>query len=190
MKHQAGQYYHIYNRGVNHQKIFGGRENYLFLLVKFKKYIPNYDLTMIAYCLMPNHYHFLIRANKDDQLSPFLQILFNCYTQAYNRQQNRTGTLFEGGAQYRLVDSTEYVLQLSRYIHLNPVSAGLVRLPEDWEFSNYREWIGIRNGTLVDLNFVRDFYPDLKSYAAFVRSDQPEEMRNNVSDYVIEKESK
>jgi REP element-mobilizing transposase RayT len=187
MLHQAGQYYHIYNRGVIHQKIFASRENYLYLLGKIKKYIPNYDLTMIAYCLMPNHYHFLIRVNKDDQLSPFLQILFNGYTQAYNRQQNRTGTLFEGGVQYRFVDTTEYVLQLSRYIHLNPVSAGLVRRPEDWEFSNYQEWIGIRNGTLVDLNFVRDFYPDLKSYASFVRSDLSEEMRKNVADYVIEK---
>ena len=187
MKHQAGQYFHIYNRGVIHQKIFDSHENYLFLLRKIKKYIPNYDLTFIAYCLMPNHYHFLIRVNEDDQLSPFLQILFNSYTQAYNCQQNRSGTLFEGGAQYRLVDTTEYVLQLSRYIHLNPVSAGLVRLPEEWEFSNYREWIGTRNGTLVDLNFVRDFYPDLRSYAAFVHDDLPEEMRKNVSAYVIEK---
>ena len=187
MQHQAGQYYHVYNRGVIHQNIFANRENYLFLLGKIKKYLPNYNLTFIAYCLMPNHYHFLIRVNEDDRLSPFLQILFNSYTQAYNRQQDRTGTLFEGGAQYRLVDTTEYVLQLSRYIHLNPVSAGLVRQPEDWEFSNYSEWIGMRNGTLVDLNFVRDFYPDLKSYAAFVRSELPEETKKNVSAYVIEK---
>jgi REP element-mobilizing transposase RayT len=189
MKHQAGQYYHIYNRGVTHQKIFGKRGNYTFLIRTIQKYLSFYDLTFIAYCLMPNHYHFLIRVNADDQLSPFVQRLFNAYSQAYNRQQDRTGTLFEGRAQYRLVDTTEYVLQLARYIHLNPVSAGLAKLPEEWEFSNYREWIGIRNGKLVDLNFVRDFYPDLKSYAAFVHSELPEDLREKVSAFVIEREN-
>ena len=161
MKHQTGQYNHIYNRGASRQKIFSNHENYIFLLRKIKKYLPDYDLDFITYCLMPNHYHFLIRVNADNQLSPFLQRLFNGYSQAYNRQQNRSGTLFEGRAQYRLVDTTKYVLQLSKYVHLNPVSAGLVQRPEEWEFSNYREWIGIRNGSLVDLDFVRDFYPNL-----------------------------
>jgi putative transposase len=188
MKHQAGQYYHVYNRGVAHQKIFSSPENYLFLLRTIKKYLPGYDLTFIAYCLMPNHYHFLIRVNLDDQLSPFLQVVFNSYSQAYNRQEKRTGTLFEGRAQYRLVDTTDYVLQLARYIHLNPVSAGLVRHAEDWDFSNYREWIGSRNGTLVDPGFVKDFYPDLRSYAGFVHSELPEHLSDEMAGYVIEKE--
>jgi putative transposase len=186
MKNQAGQYYHIYNRGVARQNIFANRENYIFLLETIKKCLKVYDLTFISYCLMTNHYHFLIRANADDQLSPFLQRLFNTYSQAYNRQQNRTGTLFEGRAQYRLVDTTKYVLQLSKYIHLNPVSAGLVRLPEEWEFSNYREWIGIRSGSLVDLEFIRSFYPNLKDYAAFVHSEPPEDIRMITSRYIIE----
>jgi hypothetical protein len=64
-----------------------------------------------------------------------------------------------------------------------------VRLPEEWEFSNYREWIGIRNGTLVDLNFVRDFYPNLRGYADFVHEELTEDLRRKVSVYVIEQES-
>jgi putative transposase len=186
MKHQAGQYYHVYNRGVAHQNIFANSENYIFLLSTIKKYLSDYDLTFISYCLMPTHYHFLIRVNTDNELSPFLQRLFNCYTQAYNRQQNRTGTLFEGRAQYRFVDTTEYVLQLSRYIHLNPIAAGLVHLPEEWEYSNYREWIGLRKGNLVDLEFVRNFFPIQKDYAAFVHSDLPEDLKVKVSAFAIE----
>ena len=188
MNSQTGQYYHVYNRGTAHKNIFANHENYIFLLETVKKYLKIYDLTFIAYCLMPNHYHFLIRVNAGDQISPFLQRLFNSYSQAYNRQQNRSGTLFEGRAQYRLVDTTKYVLQLSKYIHLNPVSAGLVRLPEEWEFSNYREWIGIRNGKLVDLDFIRSFYPILSDYAAFVHSEMPEDIRMITSRFTIEEE--
>jgi putative transposase len=188
MNHQTGQYYHVYNRGVGRQNIFANHKNYIFLLETIKKYLKVYDLTFIAYCLMPNHYHFLIRVNAGDQLSPFLQRLFNSYSQAYNRQQNRSGTLFEGRAQFRLVDTTKYVLQLSKYIHLNPVSAGLVRLSEEWEFSNYREWIGIRNGSLVDLEFVRRFYPNLEDYAAFVQTEPQEDLKMITSRFTIEGE--
>lgn len=188
MNNHAGQYYHVYNRGVAHTKIFANPENYVFLLETIKKHLKIYDLTFIAYCLMPTHYHFLVRENMEDQLSPFLQRLFNSYSQAYNRQQNRTGTLFEGRPQHRLVDTTKYVLQLSRYIHLNPVSAGLVRLPEEWEFSNYREWIGIRKGSLVDLNFVRYFYPNLKDYAAFVQSEPPKDIKMITRRYIFEED--
>jgi REP element-mobilizing transposase RayT len=186
MKHYAGQYYHIYNRGVAHQPIFLKKDNYLFLLRSIIEFLPDYHLSFIAYCLMPNHYHFLIRVNGDDQLSPFLQRLFNRYTQALNKQQNRTGTLFESRAQYRLVDTNEYVLQLARYIHLNPVRAGLVSHPQDWEFSNYREWAGTRNGVLVDMEFVKSFFPKPQEYEAFVLADLSEEIEQKVAGYVIE----
>ena len=187
MKHHAGQYYHVYNRGVAHQTIFLTKDNYLFLMRSIKEFLPDYKLSFIAYCLLPNYYHFLIRVNADDQLSPFLQRLFNRYTQAFNKQQSRTGTLFEGRAQCKLVDTNEYVLQLARYIHLNPVHAGLAIHPQDWEFSNFREWAGTRNGALVDNEFVRDFFPKPKEYEAFVLADISEEMEQKVTGYVIER---
>ena len=150
MKHYAGQYYHVYNRGVNRQRIFASEENYNFLLRRLKQFLPFYHIGLIAYSLMPNHYHFLIEVFEDGCLAPFIQRLFNSYSQAFNRQQNRTGTLFEGRAKSILVDKSEYVYALVRYIHLNPVVAGLVSTPEEWRFSNYLEWIDARNDGAFD----------------------------------------
>lgn len=147
MKHISGQYYHIYNRGVEKRNIFASDENYRFLLRRIKEFLPDYPIIFIVYCLMPNHYHFLFRAEKDGDISPFLQRLFNSYTQAFNKQENRSGTLFEGRAKSKIIDETSYLFQIARYIHLNPVLAGLVKKPEQWLYSNYREFIGLRQGT-------------------------------------------
>ena len=108
------------------------RGNYIFLLRRIKLYLDDYALSMIAYCLMPNHYHFLLRPDDDDVLSQFIQRLFNSYTQSFNRQQGRSGTLFEGRAKSVLVDTNEYIVHLCHYIHLNPITAGLTQQPGNW----------------------------------------------------------
>lgn len=97
MRHLAGQFFHVYNRGVNRQQIFACEENYLFLLRQIKAFLPNYAISIIAYCLMPNHYHFLIRVEIDGALSPFIQRLFNSYSQAFNKQQGRKRTVIVDG---------------------------------------------------------------------------------------------
>jgi hypothetical protein len=120
---------------------------------------------------MPNHYHFLIYPLEDGILSRFIQRLFNSYTQAFNKQQKRSGTLFEGRAESVLVATDEYILHLCRYIHLNPVSAKLVAHPGDWPYSNYLEWVKKREGTLVDREFVNGFFQSSKDYENFVLSE-------------------
>lgn len=145
--HLADHYYHVYNRGCNRERIFANDGNYLFLLRRAKTYLDQVPLTVIAYCLMPNHYHLLLRPEEDGVVAPFIQRLFNSYSQAFNKQQRRSGTLFQGRAQTVLVDSDEYVLHLCRYIHLNPVHAGLVPHPGRWPYSNFLEWVERRNGT-------------------------------------------
>jgi putative transposase len=87
MKYTAGHYYHVYNRGVGKQRIFVQNENYHFLLHQIDRYLPIYSISLIAYCLMPNHYHMLIYAKQDGAPGPFIQRLFNSYTQAFNLQQ-------------------------------------------------------------------------------------------------------
>ena len=169
--HLADHYYHVYNRGCNRQPVFVDEDNYVFLLRRAKSYLADYPLNIIAYCLMPNHYHLLLRPEEDWALSRFIQRLFNSYTQAFNRQQGRSGTLFEGRARSLLVDTDEYVLHLCRYLHLNPVKAGLVGHPNEWPYSNYLEWVGRRGGTLIDRGFVQEYFPDPTDYEAFVMSD-------------------
>ena len=184
--YRPGHYYHIYNRGCNRQKIFANHGNYIFLLERINKYLAHYPVTVIAYCLMPNHYHLLLRPESEDTLSPFIQRLFNSYTQAFNKQQNRTGTLFEGRARNRLVDSLEYVLHLCRYIHLNPVTAGLVSQPDEWIYSNYPEWVEKRDGILVDRQFIRQYFPTPADYREFVLDAIPHDLEQKLQPYYLE----
>jgi REP element-mobilizing transposase RayT len=101
---------------------------------------------VITYVLMPNHYHLLIQA-RTDSLSHAMQLFGISYTKAINKRFQRTGVLLQGAFQAKLVDRDNYLLHLSRYIHLNPVRAGLVQHPEDWNYSSYRDYVGLRNGT-------------------------------------------
>lgn len=170
-----GQYYHLYNRGAGKGKIFFNAGNYLYLLRLVKEYAPKFGVAVIAYCLMPNHYHFLFRQETEVLLSKFMQVVFNAYVQALNIQQGRTGTLFEGRFKHKRVDQWEYLMALCRYIHRNPVKAGLVTKPEDWAYSNYREWIGLRDGALVDREFVQDHFSSADEYVQFVNDVEDEE---------------
>ena len=184
--HLAGHYYHVYNRGCNREDIFANDGNYMFLLRRAKSILADYPLTVIAYCLMPNHYHFLLRPEKGGALSPFIQRLFNSYTQAFNRQQRRSGTLFEGRAKSVLVDTDEYILHLCRYIHLNPVKAELVVRPEEWPYSNYLEWVERRGGTLVDRAFVRGYFPTAADYETFVMSEVDPLLEHRLQAYYLD----
>jgi hypothetical protein len=112
--------------------------------------------------------------------------LFNSYSQAFNRQQSRTGTLFEGRAKSIHVDKSEYVYALVRYIHLNPVIGGLVTRPEDWQFSNYLEWIDARNNGMFDPKFRELFFSTPHEYKDFVASDIPEALARKLSKYYLD----
>jgi REP element-mobilizing transposase RayT len=186
MKHYAGHYYHVYNRGVNRQPIFAREENYHFLLRRIKQYLSSYPIYIVAYVLMPNHYHLLIEVDGDDALSPFCQRLFNSYSQAFNRQQNRSGTLFEGRAKSILVDNSSYVYALTRYIHLNPVVAGLSKSPGDWHFSNYLDWVGVRNDDLFNPKFRDMFFSSPEEYKEFVVADIPQAIERKLAKYYFD----
>lgn len=170
----SGHYYHVYNRGAGRGLLFFNSGNYEYCLRLVKRYHQRYGVTVIAYCLMPNHYHFLLRQETDQPISKFINVPFNAYTQAVNRHHYRTGTLFEGRFRHVLVDREEYLVHLCRYIHLNPVKAKLVTQPEDWSYSNYLEWVGRRAGTLKDELFVRDRFSNLEEYQRFVADWQDE----------------
>ena len=164
------QLYHIFNQGNNKQKVFFTRSNYYYFQQKIKLFVSPFA-DIIAYCLMPTHYHFLIRENGFDQISAFIQRLFNSYTQAFDRQNERKGKLLDKKPANKLVDSDEYVLQLSRYIHLNPVRAKLVLHPKDLKFSNYLEWIGARANWLLNSKFVKAYFQNPQEYEEFVLSE-------------------
>jgi REP element-mobilizing transposase RayT len=163
MQFKVDDLYHIYNRGNNKQPIFFNRKNYLYFLKKVRSHI--YPLCeILAWCLMPNHFHFLINANEDsvklikeqpieiNALTEGFRLLLSGYTQGINRQENRTGNLFQQKTKLRCIakGSENYGYAAFNYIHQNPVAANLVSNLEDWEFSSFADYAGIRNGQLCN----------------------------------------
>ncbi len=165
----ADRYYHIYDCGNNFQPIFFETENYRFFLRQLRRYLVPHALEIIAYCLMPTHYHILARSLTDD-LSTYMQPFVLSYTKAINKRHGRAGALFQGRFKVIHVNRETYLLHLSRYIHLNPVSARLVQRPEDWEFSSYRDFVGLRMGTLPKPEVVLAQFSSPDGYRSFVEA--------------------
>jgi len=160
--------YHIYNRGAHRNSIFVEEDNYLFVLQKMRQYSEKYHITILAYVLLPNHYHLLLRQDGDAPARYLPQYTFNAYTKAFNKRYEHSGTLFQGPFHAIEVTNEPYLLNLIRYIHANPVLHGLVDDPGMWPYSNYLEWAGERDGTLVDRAFVTEYFPAPADYRAFV----------------------
>jgi putative transposase len=165
------QFYHFYNRGAHRISIFREPENYLFVLRKMKEYAIKFQLAIIAYVLMPNHYHLLVRQDGEQQAGLLPRYVFNSYSKAYNKRYEHSGTLFEGNYKVKPILHSKHLLHLCRYIHGNPVKDGLVADPADWDYSNYLEWIGERDGSLFDPEFVRANFTSPTLYRDFVIHD-------------------
>jgi REP element-mobilizing transposase RayT len=171
----AGQYYHVYNRGVNFEQIFFIQENWQYFLRRLRRFFDPSNVEMVAYCLMPNHYHLLVYLKTNDFSRKVMHPFSISYTKAINKQQGRVGPLFQGPFQAKQVDQDAYLLHLTRYIHLNPVQDGLVTNPVEWEYSSYRNYIGLRKDAIVHADIILEQFTIPKEYADFVCSElEPE----------------
>ena len=155
--------YHIYNQGNNQETLFLKNENYLQFLVLFRKFVSPY-CKVLAYCLMPNHFHFLIHATNESEkairignidlceLSNGFRLLQSSYTTYFNKQYERSGSLFRQKAKSKsMADGDKhYGFTAFQYIHQNPLKAGIVSRMEDWLYSSYTDYMQLRNGTLCD----------------------------------------
>ena len=178
-----GYIYHILNRGNEKQNIFFERENYLFFLRRLRHYIAKFDVILIAYCLMPNHFHLCAKETAKDGISKVMLGLQTSYAKAINKRIGRVGHLWQDSYKYIRVDTDEYFLHLTRYLHLNPCDAGLVNKAEDWEFSSYRDFIGLRKGTLPQSGMAMSYFDNRDAYRKFVEEHQ----ENKLSDkYLLE----
>ena len=200
MKYFDGEYYHLYNRGAHKEKIFFADENYLYLLSLMTANAKRFRTSIAAYCFMPNHFHLAVRQEEGGSISKCVQTTFNAYTQAVNKQKKLSETLFQGKTQARHIDSDTYILQVIRYIHLKPVTAGFVKRPEDWEFSDYRDWVsgttfrrfpefrqrepseGLHAGSL---NFREVYFTSGSDYRQFVEEYRQEKDQQKFEKYVF-----
>lgn len=129
---------------------------------------------IIAYCLMPTHIHLILKQLKENGISTFMSSILNSYTRYFNTKINRKGPLWEGRFKNVLVETDEQLLHLTRYIHLNPVTAYLVNKPEEWPASSYQEYVSKINDNdrickyedilEIEPTSYRKFVQDLVSY--------------------------
>lgn len=170
-------YFHIYNRGVNREPLFFESRNYAYFLHRMEQANDRSQITILAYCLMPNHFHLILKQRVPGAIPAFIKQVCDGYAKAINRSLHRTGHLFEGPYRMKPVGSDEYILHLSRYIHLNPVRAKLVYRPEEWEFSSYRSYITDNDEGLVRISVAMNICGGAKEYRKFVEGYRDVERR-------------
>ena len=171
-------YYHIYNRGNNKQVIFPERNDYLNFIVRaarvlnmktvdltpksFIRPLPPKSFDVMTYGFMSNHYHFIIQQNSTIPVDRFISKLCTSYSEYFNKKYKHIGHLFQGRFKAKLIDSDEYLMYLSAYIHNNPIN------PLTYEFSSFQEILGMREQILASKKILEWFDNDPEKYKKFV----------------------
>lgn len=155
--HVPGGVYHVMTRGNDKQKIFYSSQDYWKLSLLIKNGLERFQHKILAFCYMENHIHLVIQV-EDTPLSTIMHNLNFRYTQYINNKLERVGHLFQGRFKSILVDSEAYLDELIRYVHLNPVRANIVSLPEEYSWSSYRDYLGYGKCTWVDTSQVLDHF--------------------------------
>lgn len=168
---EENQFYHIYNRGNNRQPIFFEERNYTFFIEKIRKHIHPH-LCIVAYCLMPNHFHILAYTDENFDKEAFsigLRIMLSSYTRAINNQNDRVGSLFQQNTKIKLLEFSRSTTLSGattdvgdpfvcfHYIHQNPIRANLVKSMKDWPYSFYQDYAGLRTNTLCNKQIAYDY---------------------------------
>ena len=168
-----GAFYHVINRGNSREKLYTGTRDYEKFLQYLEKAAERFALIIHTYCLMGNHYHLIVET-PEPNLSMTMQWLNVSYATYFNRKQDRIGHLFQGRFKAILIDADAYLLHLSRYIHLNPVRAGIINAPGQYRWSSYPSYIGEQQSPkflTTDMllgNFGSNKKEAIKNYQEFV----------------------
>lgn len=168
MELEPNKYYHLYNRSNNRELLFRNRDNYLYFLSKYRKYLAPF-LDTLAYCLMPDHFHFLVfvKSNNSLLIKKNIGLLLSSYTKAVNKSFSRIGSLFQQHTKTKLLIDEKYILMVIAYIHQNPLRKNLVTNLENWEFSSYQDYTGLREETLVDKTFIQNKFISIDAFKLF-----------------------
>ncbi|MFW6140719.1 MAG: transposase [Acidobacteriota bacterium] len=130
-------YYHIFSRGNNKKIIFCYKEDYLKFLTITSKYLKKYKISIYHYCLMPNHFHFLLQAHKAIHLPKFMQGLLQSYSWHYRKKYNTVGFLFQNRYKSLFIGKESYLLECARYIERNPLRSGLVHDLRNYPWNSF-----------------------------------------------------
>ncbi len=190
-----GQYFHIYNRGVNGENLFREEKNYYYFLEQYRYYCADI-LETLAYCLLKNHFHLLVRVKKNIEIprtdgkegtyrlnaSKQLGHFFNSYAQSVNKTYNRTGPLFESPFERKLVDDETYLVSMIYYCHRNPVHHGFVSDLREWKFSSYHPIMENDNSIVTASEVIKRF----GNISHFEETHKIVSIREEIKKYIIE----
>ena len=174
------KYYHIFNRGNNHEKLFYTDQNYLYFLKKYKKYLIEHVATY-AYCLMPNHFHLLIKT-KSENVSDQFRRFFQSYALSINKQEGRTGSLFTKPFRRLAVENEDYMKWLVFYIHYNPEKHCIISNFKNFRHSSFQALVS-DSKTDLERNDLFEFFGGQKKFMEF-HNFHHEEKR--IQKYIIE----
>lgn len=193
-----GEIYHVFNRGVEKRPTFTTTRDYERGIQTFEYYrvqkpplrfshfirlseeaqafaLENLNklknlIDILAYCLMPNHFHFLLRQTQENGISKFIANFTNSYTKYFNTKNKRVGHLFQGTFKAVRIEDDNQLIHVSRYIHLNPVSSFLIESEEleKYSWSSYPAYIGIIQPKIIDTSTVLALFSSQKDYKKFV----------------------
>ena len=188
-------FYHVFNRGNRKQQIFLSKSDYERFLQKTITVKEKSPVKILAYCLMPNHFHFLLQQKAERSITNFISNLSNGYSKYFNIKYDTVGSLFQGRFKAIQVTSDEYLLHLSRYIHLNPVALfsnsenhirnSLVNYP----WSSLADYLRGSVSEIVDPTFILGYFPNknkLKDYQEFVLSSIHLEIDPLIENFILE----
>lgn len=193
-----GEIYHVFNRGVDRRSIFTNTKEFERAknLVKFYRhkdipirfsqvnqqpqeardqilndlYKSDRLVDILAFCIMPNHFHFLLKQNYERGIPVFIANFTNAYTKYSNIRHQRIGPLFEGVFKAVFIESTEQLLHVSRYIHLNPVTSCIIEENQldSYDWSSYPEYLFLSREEIAQKKLILDMFKSAKDYQEFV----------------------
>lgn len=162
-------FHHLYNRGINKDRVFFEENDYRFFLRKMKENKEKYFVSVNCYCLLPNHFHLFIKQLRNEYpIGKFIGSLTNSYTKGINKKYGRRGVLFEGKTKNRLITDESYLVNLCKYVLTNPVNAGLVKNPEDWKYSSARKYFGVAEDNITDEKEIMSRFMSVEEFISFI----------------------
>lgn len=211
---ENGNIYHVYSRSISKYVVFNDAEEfkricdlinlfrYSSFTYKYSRFIEldpllrvsivnklkteeNYLVEIIAYCLMPTHIHLILKQVSDNGISKYMSRVLNGYSRYFNTKHKRIGPLWSGRFKSVLTLSDEQLIHLTRYVHLNPTSAGLVSNPISWGYSSFGEYIGNKKQNDVLCNFKNLIAMDPKEYNKFVNNQKDYQKRLSLIKYLM-----
>lgn len=161
-----GGYYHIYNRGVNRNPIFLDDADFLYYISKIRQFRGKYKVSIIAYSLIKNHYHQLLKQLSDVPINKFLSAVNTAYGGYFNKKYNRVGPLTQDRYKQIIIKSEDQLYWMSAYVNCNYEIHGLGRA-RDYKWASYQDYLDLREGTLCDKNIIMEKFRQAKDYEDF-----------------------